>query len=102
MPKTPGKIHMYDMVKIDKIGLLLPFIYIHTCAMFNKCIQTLRTNSIWIRIIRTCCSNSIFERSFMYAAPILWDRLSQDIRMLDFVRFKSSMKTELYLKYFEA
>ena len=61
-----------------------------------------RINGIWIGIIRTCCSNSIFERSFMYSAPILWKNLSQDIRMLDFVWFKSSMKTELYLKYFEA
>ena len=28
--------------------------------------------------------------------------LSQDIRMLDLVRFKSCIRTELYLKYFEA
>ena len=38
----------------------------------------------------------------MYAAPTWWNKLSQDIRMLDFVWFKSSMKTELYVKYFEA
>ena len=23
-------------------GLLLPFLYIHTCVIFNKCIQTLK------------------------------------------------------------
>ena len=38
------------------------------------------------------CANSFFERSLMYAAPTLWNKLSQDIRMLDFVRFKSSIK----------
>ena len=25
-------------------GLLLPFLYIHTCVIFNKCIQTLIEN----------------------------------------------------------
>ena len=24
-------------------GLLLPFLYIHTCVIFNKCIQTLKS-----------------------------------------------------------
>ena len=38
----------------------------------------------------------------MYAAPNIRNKLSQDTRMLDFVSFKSSIKTELYLKYFEA
>ena len=48
------------------------------------------------------CANSFFERSFMYAAPTLWNNLSQDTRMLDLIQFKSRIKTELYLKYFEA
>ena len=26
-------------------GLLLPFLYIHTCVIFNKCIQTLKENN---------------------------------------------------------
>ena len=42
-----------------------------------------------------------FERSFLYAAPTLWNKLSMDIRMLEFNQFKSRVKTELYLKYFE-
>ena len=52
--------------------------------------------------ISKSCANSFFERSFMYAAPTLWNNLSQDTRMLDFIQFKSRIKTELYLKYFEA
>ena len=42
-----------------------------------------------------------FERSFIYAAPTLWNKLSIDIRMHEFNQFKSRVKTELYLKYFE-
>ena len=52
--------------------------------------------------ISKSCANSLFERSFMYAAPTLWNKLSQETRMLDFILFKSRIKTELYLKYFEA
>ena len=43
-----------------------------------------------------------FERSFSYAAPFLWNQLDMSIRMLDFDHFKSRIKTELYLRYFEA
>ena len=42
-----------------------------------------------------------FERSFIYAAPTLWNTLSIDIRILEFNQFKSRVETELYLKYFE-
>ena len=47
------------------------------------------------------CSNTYFERSFMYAAPTLWNDLDIDIRMLPFSLFKSRVKTLLYLKYFQ-
>ena len=52
--------------------------------------------------ISKMCANSYFERSFSYAAPFLWNRLDMSIRMLDFDHFKSRIKTELYLRYFEA
>ena len=29
-------------------GLLLPFLYIQTCVIFNKCIQTLKTVSLYM------------------------------------------------------
>ena len=51
--------------------------------------------------ISKTCAASFFERSFLYAAPTLWNKLSIDIRMLEFNQFKSRVKTELYLKYFE-
>ena len=52
--------------------------------------------------ISKCCANSYFERSFVYAAPLLWNKLHIDIRMLEFEPFKKRIKTELYLRYFEA
>ena len=33
-----------NLLQLTKVeGLLLPFLYIHTCVIFNKCIQTLKT-----------------------------------------------------------
>ena len=39
------------------------------------------------------CANSLFDRSFMYAAPTLWNALDLDIRLLLFDAFKKSVKT---------
>ena len=51
-----------------------------------------------VRLVR-----SVFlSDHFLCAAPTLWNKLSIDIRMLEFDQFKSRVKTELYLKYFEA
>ena len=52
--------------------------------------------------ISKTCAVSFFERSFLCAAPTLWNKLSIDIRMLEFDQLKSRVKTELYLKYFES
>ena len=39
-------------------------------------------------------------KSFVYAAPTLWNALDLDIRLLLFDAFKKRVKTYLYLKYF--
>ena len=37
-----------SLLQLTKVeGLLLPFLYIHTCVIFNKCVQTLKKNSNW-------------------------------------------------------
>ena len=48
--------------------------------------------------ISKTCANSFFDRSFMYAAPTLWNALDLDIRLLPFDAFKKRVKTHLYLK----
>ena len=50
--------------------------------------------------ISKTCANSFFDRSFVYAAPTLWNALDLDIRLLPFDTLKNSVKTHLYLKYF--
>ena len=50
--------------------------------------------------ISKTCANSFFDRSFVYAAPTLWNALDLDIRLLPFDAFKKRVKTHLYLKYF--
>ena len=46
--------------------------------------------------INKTCVASFLERSFLYAAPTLWNKLSIDVRlMLEFNQFKSKIKTEL-------
>ena len=39
-----------NLLQLTKVeGLLLPFLYIHTCVIFNKCIQTLKIScNIWV------------------------------------------------------
>ena len=50
--------------------------------------------------ISKTCANSFFDRSFVYAAPTLWNSLDLDIQLLPFYAFKKRVKTHLYLKYF--
>ena len=50
--------------------------------------------------ISKTCANSFFDRSFVYAAPTLWNTLDLDISLLPFDAFKKRVKTHLYLKYF--
>ena len=47
--------------------------------------------------ISKTCANSFCDRSFVYAAPTLWNAKDFDIRILPFDTFKKSVKTHLYL-----
>ena len=66
---------------------------IRTCASF-------RSLFIMCSPISKRCANSFFDRSFVYAAPTLWNALDLDNRLLPFDTFKKSVKTHLYLNYF--
>ena len=48
------------------------------------------------------CSNTFFERSYIFAAPTEWDRLDKRIRRISNLNtFKSEIKTILFLNYFD-
>ena len=62
-------------------------------ASFDPCL-------LWVPPISKMRANSFFDRSFMYAAPTLWNALELDIRLLPFDAFKKRVQTHLFLKYF--
>ena len=46
--------------------------------------------------ISKMCANSLFDRSFMYAAPTLWNALDLDIQLLSFDAFKKKESRHIY------
>ena len=49
------------------------------------------------------CSDTFFERSFIYGAPYDWNKLDECVRRLsNFNMFKSEIKTVLFLCYFNS
>ena len=77
----------------DLIRLNVKSTTIRTRASFDPCL-------LCVPPISKTCANSFFDRSFVYAAPTLWNALDLDIRLLRFDAFKKRVKTHLYLKYF--
>ena len=77
----------------DLIRLNVKSTTICTRASFDPCL-------LCVPPISKTCANSFFHRSFVYAAPTLWNALDLDIWLLPFDAFKKRGKTHLYLKYF--
>ena len=50
--------------------------------------------------IRKDCSNTFLERSFIYAAPCEWNKLSECIRTSSFDSFRKSVKTMLFTQQY--
>ena len=78
----------------------------YLCDLFRLNVKstTIRTHFdpclLCVPPISKTCANSFFDRSFVYAAPTLWNALDLDIRLLPLDAFKKRIKTHLYLKYF--
>ena len=113
---TPVLIELH-WLKIDDIIIFKIFLLTHKAVnnapeylcdliRFNVKITTIRTRAsfdpclLCVPPISKMCDDSFFDRSFMYAAPTLWNALDIDIRLLPFDAFKKRVKTHLYLKYF--
>ena len=65
----------------DLIRLNVKSTTIRTRASFDPCL-------LCIPPISKTCANSFFDRSFVYAAPTLWNALDLDIRLLPFDTIK--------------
>ena len=65
----------------DLIRLNVKSTTIRTRASFDPCL-------LCVPPISKTCANSLFDRSFVYAAPTLWNTLDLDIRLLRFDAFK--------------
>ena len=76
----------------DLIRLNVKSTTIRTRASFDTCL-------LCVPPISKTCANSFFDKSFVYAAPTLWNALDLDIRLLPFNAFKKRVKTHIYLKY---
>ena len=46
------------------------------------------------------CSNTFLDRSFIYAAPCEWNKLSECIRTSSFDSFRKSVKTMLFTQQY--
>ena len=77
----------------DSMRLKVKSTTIRTRASFDPCL-------LCVPPISKTCASSLFDRSFVYSAPTLWNALDLDIRLLPFDAFKKRVKTHLYLKYF--
>ena len=65
----------------DLIRLNVKSTTIRTRASFDPCL-------LCVPPISKTCANSFSDRSFVYAAPTLWNALDLDIRLLPFDTFK--------------
>ena len=80
--------YLRDLIRFNVKGTR-----IRTCVSFHPCL-------LCVPPISKMFANSFFDRSFVYAAPTLWNALDLDIILLPFDDFKKRVKTHLYLKYF--
>ena len=59
--------------------------------------RTLRSSKKSLFCVPQTMTRSYGERSFSYAAPVLWNNLPEHVRNIDtYERFKTSLKTHLF------
>ena len=93
----PGllNIESYDTTPaFDSINLTLLIIHLCDLIRLNVKSTTIRTRAsfdhcvLCVPPISKTCANSFFVRSFVYAAPTLWNAIDLDIRLLPFDALK--------------
>ena len=78
----------------------------YLCELINKKESHVNTrlgtdhHQLIIPPISKDCSNTFLERSFIYAAPCEWNKLSKHIRTSNFDCFRKSVKTMLFTQQY--
>ena len=78
----------------------------YLCELINKKESHVNTrlgtdhHQLIVPPISKDCSNTFLERSFIYAAPCEWNKLSEHIRISNFDCFRKSVKTMLFTQQY--
>ena len=82
--------------------LLFYYIYYFFYGIYVLIVHRLATDhhQLVMPPISTDCYNTFLERSFIYAAPCEWNKLSQHIRTSNFDCFRKSVKTMLFTQQY--
>ena len=80
------------LVSLHKAFLLVA-VYMGTCSVSHSLLESSLA-------ISKDCSNTFLERSFIYAAPCEWNKLSEHIRTSNFDCFRKSVKTMLFTQQY--
>ena len=78
----------------------------YLCELINKKVSHVNTrlgtdhHQLIMPPISKDCSNTFLERSFIYAAPCEWNKLSEHIRTSNFDCFRKSVKTMLFTQQY--
>ena len=82
--------------KIDLELITISLLY----RQLVKIVQTTDYHQLIIPPISKDCSNIFLDRSFKYAAPCQWNKLSEHIRTSNFDCFRKSVKTMLFTQQY--
>ena len=77
-------VYLRDLIRCNVKGMV-----IRTRASFDPCL-------LCVPPISNKCANSFFERSFVCAAPKLWNALHLDIRLLPFDGGQDTSLSEVF------
>ena len=103
VPRELHWLHIHDIIILKKflihktVNNTAPE-YLCDLIRFNVKSTTIRTRAAFdpcllcVPPISKMCANSFFDRSFMYAAPTLWNALDLDLRLLPFDAFKKESR----------
>ena len=99
-------LNIYFLIISCIIFLHLIFICSSVCELISRRESSVNTrlgsdqHQLIMPPISKDCSNTFLERSFIYAAPCEWNKLSECVRTSSFDSFRKSVKTMLFTQQY--